>query len=111
MDTTRNASVQQTLQELRAGLTELYGPRLKGLMLFGSYARGEATEGSDIDVAFILDDFAFASKEIGRSSTLVAELCLEHVCVISLIPIRERDWRTRQDPFLMNVRREAVIVS
>ena len=89
---------------------QLYGSRLKSLVLFGSHARGQASEGSDIDVALILDTFAYASQEIERCGDFVAQLCLRHECLIGLVPIRERDWLTRQDPFLMNVRREAVPV-
>lgn len=111
MDAIPTALLQQILRELRAILTELYGPRLKTLMLYGSYARGEATDGSDIDVALVLDDFASAGAEIARSSALVAELCLEHACVISAIPIREHEWLAGEDPFLMNVHREAILVS
>ena len=108
MDTLPTALLQQILRELHVGLSRLYGPRLRGLLLYGSYARGEATDGSDIDVAVILDDFDYASREIGQSSSLIGELCLRHDCLIGLVPIRERDWFTRQDPFLMNVRREAI---
>ena len=111
MNAMPSASLQQILQELRVGLIQLYGSRLKSLVLFGSYARGQADEGSDIDVALILDDFAFASTEIERCIEFVAALSLQYDCVISIIPIRERDWLIRQTPFLMNVRREAIPVS
>ena len=43
--------IQPILQELKARLQEVYGERLKGLYLFGSYARGDATEDSDIDTS------------------------------------------------------------
>lgn len=108
MDTIRDPLLQQILRELRTGLSQRYGARLKDLVLFGSYARGEANEGSDIDVALILDDFAYASTEIERSGDVVADLCLQYTCLIGLVPIRERDWLTRRNPFLMNVRREGV---
>lgn len=110
MNITLNATMQQILQELRLSLEQLYGSRLKGLLLFGSYARGEGTDGSDIDVALILDDFAFASTEIERSADLVAELCLKHTCVIGMVPIREQDWLSRQDPLFLNIRREGVAI-
>jgi len=111
MDIVQNPTLQQILRELQAGLAQLYGPRLKGLLLFGSHARGEATNDSDIDVAAILDDFDYASREIDRSSSLIGELCLRYDCLIGLVPIRERAWLTRQDPFFMNVRREAISLS
>jgi predicted nucleotidyltransferase len=35
-------------------LLELYGPRFDRLLLFGSQARGDAAEGSDVDVLVVL---------------------------------------------------------
>ena len=106
-----NTPLHQILLELHEGLERLYGGRLQELHLFGSHARKEAVEGSDIDVALILDDFASAAEEISLFSPFIATLCLKHCCVISLIPIRERDWRSRQTPLLMNIRREGIPVA
>lgn len=105
------SAIQPILRELSHGLSQLYGARLKGLMLYGSYARAEATDGSDIDVALILDDFSRAGEEIDFCSPFVAELCLKHRCVISIVPIRSREWRTRHTPLLMNIQREGVAVA
>ena len=41
-------------REVREGMAAIYGERLKGVYLFGSHARGDAREGSDIDVAVVL---------------------------------------------------------
>lgn len=98
------------LDELYDGLVKIYGSRLKALRLFGSQAMGNAVEGSDIDVALILDDFATAAKEIDRTIHLVAGLSLKYDSVISLIPIRLKDWESRQTPFLMNLRRESIAI-
>ena len=50
-----HGTVEQTLSELKDGLAALYSARLKGLYLFGSYARGEARPESDLDVLIVLD--------------------------------------------------------
>jgi predicted nucleotidyltransferase len=34
---------------------ELYGPRLAGVVVFGSWARGEAADGSDVDLLVVID--------------------------------------------------------
>ena len=103
--------IQAIVRELRNGLDAEYGSRLKALTLFGSHARNQAIEGSDIDVALILDDFSSGGAELSALSSLVAKLSLEHGCVISVVPIRERDWRHSRTPLLMNIRREGVSVA
>jgi hypothetical protein len=41
--------LQHILQDFRRGLEGIYGPRLAGLVLFGSQARGDVLPDSDID--------------------------------------------------------------
>lgn len=36
-----------------------YGKKIKKIILFGSAARGELKEGSDIDVLIVVDDNSF----------------------------------------------------
>lgn len=105
-----NTDTQTITHELRRGLEAHYGRRVKDVTLFGSQARGEAVTGSDIDVALVLDDFASAGEELSTLSGLVAGLSLKHGCVISIVPIRERDWRRSLTPLLINIRREGVSI-
>lgn len=36
-------------------MIEIYGSRIKSIILYGSYARGDYTEDSDIDIMILLD--------------------------------------------------------
>ena len=101
-------TLETVLTELQQGLRKIYGTRLKDLRLFGSQARGEAVAGSDIDVAMILEDFSYTGEEISRTAPFVSHLSLQYDCTISLLPLRTRDWKTRENPFLMNLRRESL---
>ncbi len=56
--------IKNILRELREALEALYGPRLKWLVLYGSHARGEATDDSDIDVMVVLDGKVSTWEEI-----------------------------------------------
>ena len=96
------------LAEFRSGLTELYGDRLRGVYLFGSYARAEEDAESDLDVLVVLDEFASYADEIDRVSELAARLSLQYELSISKVFVRERDWRDSDAPFIENVRAEAV---
>ena len=104
------AELTALLKELRAELDSLYGPRLQGLVLFGSQARGEQREGSDLDVAMILDDFDRPWSEIERTGPLVSRFSLDFGITISLIPVRAKDWARRATPLLSSIRAEGIPV-
>jgi predicted nucleotidyltransferase len=48
--------VARALAELRSALDARFGRRLREVVLFGSHARGTATEESDVDVLVVVDD-------------------------------------------------------
>lgn len=43
---------EKMIQELISGLRQIYGNDLVKITLYGSYARGNQTEESDIDIAY-----------------------------------------------------------
>ncbi len=42
------------LSDVTAGLREIFGEKLENVILYGSYARGDADEESDIDVMALI---------------------------------------------------------
>ncbi len=88
-----SGEVLQLLRELRARFDALYGERLKGVYLYGSYARGEATEDSDIDVAIVLEGPVHAHREEERTSDIVGELCLRENCLLVPFFLTEEEYR------------------
>ena len=103
-----------TLDTLNARLQPLYGERFKGLYVFGSYARPDAgielSIDSDLDVALILSDFDSPFEERERYGDIVADLSLEHSLVISLVPLREADFREGHTNFTRVISAYAVPV-
>jgi predicted nucleotidyltransferase len=103
-----NEAIRAVLPRLKAGLVQLYGPRLRGVYLFGSVARGEADSESDIDVLIVLDRVENYAAEIQRTSELIGKLSLECGRSISRVFLPEQEWRGDQSMFVLNVREEAV---
>lgn len=99
--------LERILQELRHELEALYGERLKGMYLFGSYARGEAEPGSDIDVAVVLAGELDAYHETDVTLEVAAALSLAHDTVISLVFMDEDHYLHGRSVFLMNLWDEA----
>lgn len=98
--------IKDILQELKEGLQKRYGSKLKRIMLFGSYARGEQRSDSDVDVAIILEDFSHACAEIERTADIVSSISLKLDTLISLVPIKEEDWYKRKTSLVSNIRRD-----
>lgn len=100
----------QALAEFKERLRELYGDRLMQLVLYGSFARGDCREGSDMDVAVVLRGEVKVGEEIERISPVAAEISLRYGLTLSVFPVPERWWRERQSPLLLNLRKEGIVV-
>ena len=98
--------ISDIIKEFKLEVRELYGKRLKNVILCGSYARGAATDDSDIDVAVVLEGDISPGREIDRMIDIITEMNLKHNILISVYPVSEIDYLTLKSPLLMNVRKE-----
>jgi len=104
-------NIKKILRELKKGLAEIYGDQLKAVILFGSYARGDAhPPDSDIDVLIVLKGEFNYWEQDKRSSELVAALSLKHEVVISTKLASEKRYAESRMPLYVNVRREGTTV-
>jgi predicted nucleotidyltransferase len=102
--------IRRVLEDLRKSLSTLYGERLKGVYLYGSYARGTARESSDIDVLVVLAGGLHPGREITRMGPGVSKVCLDHNVLVSVVPMVEQEYLESSLSFVRNVRVDAVAV-
>ena len=102
--------LQGILTELRRQLNTLYGDRLVKMILYGSQARGDARQWSDIDVLVVLRGPVRASQEVRRSGGIVSGMCLEFDVDIQCLFVSEDQYERSEGPVLQDAHREGVEV-
>ena len=100
--------LQNVLAQLKDGLADIYGERLRGVYLYGSHARGTPDPESDVDVLIVLDEVASYGAEIRRTSELVSSLSLANDVSISRAFASQDRWIHDQSMFFANAREDAI---
>ncbi len=101
------AEQQALIADFKAAVTKLYGDRLAKVILYGSYARGDAHEESDVDFLVVLKDKEVKPlSEIFRMSEVVHPIILQHNIDISFQPFSLNKFMNEKSAFLHWVRKE-----
>ncbi len=103
------SSEARAVEALRAWLHERFGGRLRELALFGSKARGEAHEDSDVDVLVVVD--GLTSSEVREIGQLGGDLLTQHDVLIAPFAVsaeRMAQLRARDRRIAHEIDRDAV---
>jgi predicted nucleotidyltransferase len=100
--------IVKILTETKVELSGLYPGRLKGIILFGSYARGDYATGSDIDLLMLLDSITDPTTERERYFPTICNLSLKYDMVVSVVPMDYETYRNTKTPLILNARKEGI---
>lgn len=98
------------LRKCRDTLEALYGERFKGVILYGSTARGEDTPDSDIDLLVLLRGPVRVATEISRIWRVLYPVQLESDRLISVMPADAQSYRRGECSLYRNVQHDGVTV-
>ena len=100
--------VRAALVEAKARLEALYGDRLARVILYGSYARGDARPDSDVDVLVVLRGEYEPYAEIKRMGVPLYDVALRYDLALSAQPYRVEEVADGRRPFMRNVAADGV---
>lgn len=104
-----NTTIQSLALEFKEKLGERYGKRFAKLILYGSYARGDFHEESDVDFLVVLNDENIQGGiEIFYTGDLLNTLSLKYDKLISILPVSFRRLQEANSMFYKNVRQEGI---
>jgi predicted nucleotidyltransferase len=104
----KNQNLDKIIFLVKQWFTEQYQDNLESIILYGSQARDDAKEYSDIDILVVLKKAFNYREEIEKTSHFIADLSLEYDTVISRAFISTQRFYEENNPFLLNVRREGI---
>jgi predicted nucleotidyltransferase len=102
---------QELFQKIKERLLALYGPRFRGLVLYGSAARGDMDKESDIDLLCLLEGPVNTIREIHPIIQAIYPIQLEFPeHVIDITAVEAEDFENDAYPLCIEARREGVLV-
>lgn len=102
----RRKEIISILQRLKSEITNILDEKVE-MILFGSYARGDFSEYSDVDV-LILVEKELNKEENNKLYEIIAEYSLKHDIVISCFIYLRRIFEEYNTPFLLNIKEEGI---
>lgn len=107
------SELQTVLDKVKITAQQIYGDKLNKIILYGSYARGDNMEESDIDIMIILN---CNTEEIKHFHNLTIEMAsdisLEQEVFLSILLRDKMHYENNLSilPFYQNIAREGVAV-
>jgi predicted nucleotidyltransferase len=102
---------RQIAAKVAEELRGLYGERLRQVLLFGSWARGDAVSDSDLDLLVVLDRVEQPWSERQQMAEILWRHSYEGDIVVTVLPVGEAEFENSAEPVLIRARKEGLAVA
>jgi uncharacterized protein len=108
--TTAPLDASTLLACIKSRLQAVPGDRLRGVVLYGSEARGEATPGSDVDILVLLTGPVALGQDLRTIIEALYPMQLEMDRVLEAFPVNEADYLQGEYAWYRNAQKDGVRV-
>lgn len=105
-----SVDVIDIVKEFKQLLKSVHRDNLKAVILYGSMARGDFDDESDIDVLVVLNDISDYLNELDKTFQIQYELGMKYDVIISCVLARLADYESKFDPLFLNIHQEGISV-
>jgi predicted nucleotidyltransferase len=103
--------IELVKEKFKQEISKLYGDRLSQIVLYGSYARGDYNENSDIDFLVVLNEEEIATgRELYFMNPAIFHISLNYGIMISHYPTTKKRLESSQSMFYRQIRKEGKIL-
>lgn len=105
-----NNKIKKALKYLKKELVNTYKNDLDTVVLYGSQARNDFVEESDIDVLILLNTETKSVEEIRKISGILSTISLDFNQLISCVFMSKDRYEKEKSPLILNIKKEGVVL-
>lgn len=107
---TDNKDINKILPKIEKRILQLFGSCVQKIILFGSYARKDFNEESDVDIIVIVTDTDIEKYRKLRTK-IISEFLIKYDVLLSIRILNNEEFSKYKDvsPFLQNIVKEGIL--
>ncbi len=105
-----NKEIKLILKKLKNFIVKNYGNKVKKVILYGSYAKGNPKEDSDIDIMVVVDNSVNSYKIEEELNEILFDILIEYRKLVSLLVVNEGLFQNYKSPLFSNIKEEGIVV-
>lgn len=99
----------ELIKTIKERLSLVFGKRFKGIVIYGSFARGDERPDSDIDVLVLLDEIYDLGEDLKKSISSIYRLSLDLDRRISVKPVSVHEYENKDCPLYRHAHTEGIV--